>query len=263
MPAKRAYNKTKRKIYKKYGGKKKSVSAVSTIQAVVRRALAKNIETKNAVLSTSDYQQIGHNSFISLENGTLLAMTQGVQDNQTSSSQVRIGDQINLKGISIRMMLEMNERYADVSYRILCVRFAKGDTPTATTLFNGLSGNKMLDTIDRERYTILYEKWGKITARNPSLYSGAVGTGTGVFYSDTAAANYGSRATKIIKMWLPASKFSGKYGVVQYENGAGQVKTYDYSILVYAYSNYSTSSALGFNVLAVNDYVKQIYFKDA
>ena len=66
-------------------------------------------------------------------------MTQGVQDNQLSTSQVRIGDQINLKGISIRMMLELNERYSDVSYRILCVKFAKGDTPTASTLFHGLS----------------------------------------------------------------------------------------------------------------------------
>ncbi len=50
--------------------------------------------------------------------------------------------------------------------------------------------------------------------------------------------------------------------MIQYENNAGQVKTYDYSILIYAYSNYNTSAALGYNVLAVNDYVKQIYFKD-
>jgi len=263
---KRPYNNAKRKVAKKYKTTvKKATVATRTIQAVVRRALSANIETKQACLSTSDYQQIGHNSFIALEAGTLLGMTQGVQDNQTSTSQVRLGDQINLRGISIRMMLELNERYSDVSYRILCVRFAKGDTPTASTLWHGLSGNKMLDTIDRERYTILYEKWGKIKA--PPLSVGdapsQAGTSTGIYVGATASANYLSRATKIVKMWLPASKFAGKYGIVQYENNSGQVKTYDYSILIYAYANYNTSQLLGYNCLAVNDYVKQIYFKDA
>jgi len=262
MPA-RKYNNAKRKVAKKYKTTvKKATAATKTIQAVVRRALAANIETKQACLSTSDYQQIGHNSFIALEAGTLLGMTQGVQDNQISTTQVRIGDQINLKGISIRMMLELNERYSDVSYRILCVRFAKGDTPTASTLWHGLSGNKMLDTIDRERYTILFEKWGKIRAAPLSMGVGAEsdGTSTGI-YKNGNTQNQASRATKIVKMWLPASKFAAKYGIIQYENNTGQVKTYDYSILIYAYANYNTSSALGYNVLAVNDYVKQIYFK--
>lgn len=267
MPYKRNYNNSKRKVAKKYKTTvKKATVAAKTIQAAVRRAINANIETKQACLSTSDYQQIGHNSFIAIEAGTLLGMTQGVSDNQVSISQVRIGDQINLKGISIRMMLELNNRFSDVSYRILCVRFAKGDTPTASTLFHGLSGNKMLDTIDRERYTVLYEKWGKITARNVNMGNGGevVATGMGNYYGGSnPQANYQSRATKIVKLWLPASKFAGKYGIVQYENNSGQVKTYDYSLLIYAYSNYDTSSALGYNVLAVNDYVKQIYFKDA
>ncbi len=67
----------------------------------------------------------------------------------------------------------------------------------------------MLDTIDRERYTILYEKWGKIKA--PSMSVGdaptQAGTSTGIYVGATLPANYQSRATKIVKMWLPASKF--------------------------------------------------------
>ena len=39
--------------------------------------------------------------------------------------------------------------------KIVIVRAAKGDTPTVTTLWNGASDNKMLDTIDRERYSVL------------------------------------------------------------------------------------------------------------
>lgn len=267
MPFKRPYNKTRRKTYKKYGGKAKVLPAVRTIQAVVRRALAKNIETKNAVISTTDYQQIGHNNFIALEAGTLLGMTQGVQDNNITTSQVRIGDEINLKGVSIRMMLELNERYSDVNYRILVIKSAKGDVPTKATLYNGLSGNKMLDTIDRERYSVLYEKWGKI--KNDTMSGGAGATQDSSVAEPSTGIYKGfniytfSRVTKMIKFWLPASKFTGKSGQIKYENNSSQVKFFDYHVLIYAYSNYTTSELLGYNVLAVNDYVKQIYFKDA
>lgn len=266
MPPKRRYNNARRKTAKKYGVKAKVANAsASKIQAVVRRMLNKQIETKNAVLSSSDYQQISHNNFIALESGSLLGMTQGVQDNNVSNSQVRIGDEITLKGVAIRMMLELNERYSDVSYRILCVKHAKGDTPTKATLFNGLSGNKMLDTIDRERYSILYEKWGKI--KNDTM-SGGAGASQDSSIAEPSTGIYKgfniytfSRVTKIVKFWLPAKKLQQK--VVKYENNSGQVKFFDYSILIYAYSNFTTSEVLGYNVLAVNDYVKQIYFQDA
>jgi hypothetical protein len=54
-------------------------------------------------------------------------------------------------------MLEINERYSDVSYRLMLVKSTRGDTPTLATLYNGLSGNKMLDTKYKERYSILYQ----------------------------------------------------------------------------------------------------------
>lgn len=38
-------------------------------------------------------------------------------------------------------------------YRILVVKCAKGDTPTSSTIWTGTSGNKMIDTINSERYT--------------------------------------------------------------------------------------------------------------
>lgn len=268
MPVKRRYNNARRKTAKKYGVKAKVANAsASKIQAVVRRILNKQIETKNAVLSTSDYQQIAHNNFIALESGSLLAMTQGVQDNNISSSQVRVGDEITLKGVAIRLQLELNERYSHVSYRILVVKHAKGDTPTKATLFNGLSGNKMLDTIDRERYSIMYEKWGTIKndtqggGRSAQEDASATLPATGLYANGTAWSSLFSRVTKIVKIWLPAKKL--QQNIVKYENGSGQVKFFDYSFLVYAYSNYSTSELLGYNVLAVNDYVKQIYFQDA
>lgn len=84
------------------------------------------------------------------------------------------------------------------------------------------------------------------------------GVGSGTNDADTSAVQ--SRATKIVKLWIPGVKF-GKNGVFQYENGGTQGKFFTYQIVVYAYSNYTTLQDT-FYVGRVNDYIKQIYFKD-
>ena len=61
---------------------------------------------------------------------------------------------------------------------------------------------------------------------------------------------------------IPGAKF-GKGGVVQYENGSPQTKFFDYHLLFFAYSNYSTASALGFNVARINDAFAKMRYKDA
>jgi hypothetical protein len=46
----------------------------------------------------------------------------------------RIGDKTNLRGISLKMMIELNERFSDVTYRLILVCSSKGDTPTRVSL---------------------------------------------------------------------------------------------------------------------------------
>ncbi len=53
---------------------------------------------------------------------------------------------------------------------------------------------------------------------------------------------------------------SSKSGVIQYEDSASQVKFYDYRVLLYAYSNYTTMQDI-FNVGQINDYVNLIVFR--
>lgn len=267
MPPKRSYNKTTRKTYRKYGGKAKVKPAMTTLQAAVKRAVAqsinKNIETKQSCYSNTDGQEILHNNFITLNN-TLLYTSQGVTAPDTLSTNNRIGDKINLKGVSIKFMAELNERYSDVTFRCLVVRCARGDTPTRATLFNGLSGNKMLDTINRERYSILHDKWFKIKAPNNGALGalGAGGIGSGINASGTGVDQIPlSRATKIIKIWISGTKFN-KSGIITYEDGGNAVKFFDYHVLLYAYSNYSTDQDL-YYVGRLNDVITQMYYKDA
>jgi hypothetical protein len=238
--------------------KRKDHYAASKIQAVVRRALAKNIETKSGLQTSSDGIEILHNNFVVM-NSTPLATTQGDMDVDSGLGQ-RIGDKINLKGVSIRFMTELNERYSDVSFRFLFVKAAKGDVPTRASLYNAVSGNKMLDTLNRERYTILKDHWFKIRAANQGTDAGFTSAGSGTY--DAPSGNQTlSRATKITKIWIPGNKIV-KGGVLQYEDNATQLKFFDYYCLLFAYSNYSTNQDL-WNVGRLNDSVIQMYFKDA
>lgn len=268
------YKKSMKKTYKKYGNYKKYNSTSRTLQTLARRAVSKYInkhaETKVSNQSPTDGQEIFHNNFITLSS-TLLATSQGVEDPVIGTSNNRIGDEITLRGLSIRTMLEINERYSDVTFRIFVVKSAKGDTPTRATLFNGLSGNKMLDTINKERYTILASKIIKLK-QAPQTVTSTTGTTSEVsLLGNNAGIEYPanadwratlSRATKIVKMWIPGYKLANsKNSIMRYEHQSTQPKFYDYHLLCYAYSNYTTAQDVWY-VARMNDTVIQLYFKD-
>jgi hypothetical protein len=111
----------------------------------------------------------------------------------------------------------------------------------------------MLDTINYERYSILYQKWFKITAKNKGTLQGEQGTQSGYYGVGNSSANQGdvlSRATRIIKITLPFKKFVCS-GVVVYENGSSQPKFFDYQVLLYAYSNWSTVPVMPLGIMLV------------
>jgi len=236
------------------------------VKQMINRAIKANnnqmIETKQSNTTSPDGVQIKHNDFVTLTS-KVLKTTEGVQDPTIFNSLNRIGDKINVKGVKIKLMAELNERYSDVTFRLLLVRCARGDTPTRATLFNGLSGNKMLDTINKERYTVLFQKYFKIRAPNQST-TGAIdvggGAGSGFNYANDGDTRL-SRATKMISAWIPGKKFS-RTGVITYNNATEDPKFFDYHVLLYAYSNYSTLQDI-WEIGRVNDYIQTLYFKDA
>jgi hypothetical protein len=237
--------------------KRPGKSMQGKIQNVVNEAFARHIETKASVQSSTDGQQILHNNFIT-RTANILSTSQGTSDNATNSSLNRVGDEVHVKGVSIKMMLELNERYSMCTFRVFVVKAAKGDAPTKSTLFTGLSGNKMIDTINNERYTVVASKTCVIRQASTAIDPQGVQTIGSGFAIGTSSV---SRATKIIKMWIPGKKF-GRNGKVRYESGSTQVKFFDYHLLVYAYTNYDTAETV-FNVGRVNDEVIQMFYKDA
>jgi len=236
------------------GRKRKRGSSIGELARKVRR-ITKTIETKSGVRTINDGVEFQHNNLYTISS-TFLGTTAGITDNENNVG-TRIGDKITLVGVSFTMMLELNERYTDVTFRLLVVRSAKGDTPTTSTLWQGASGNKMLDTFNNERFSMLHSKYVKITARNqgntPNLIQ-EIGSGFQV------GTNTVSRATRIVKFFVPGRKFT-RNGILQYEGGTTQPKFFDYHFIIYAYSNFSTVET--FNVGRLNDCFIKIHYKDA
>jgi len=248
------------KLKKKYG--RKATKSATVLQSAIRRAITANnnkmLETKKSISSNSDGTELGHNGIL-VRSSSLLATTQGLTDPQTSAIQNRIGDRITLSGLSVKCMFELNERYSMATFRIFIVKSAKGDTPTSSTLWNGISANKMIDTFNKERFTILASKRFTIKQSSTGMDADGIQTIGGGFAEGIPTI---SRATKIVGLWVPANKLiRGK--TLTYENASNQPKFYDYHLIYYAYSNYSTSPTLGFNVGRINDEVIQLYYKDA
>lgn len=238
------------------------------MKQMINRAIRANnnqmIETKQSNTTHTDGTEIFHNNFVLLSN-TLLKTTQGTGDPINTPLANRIGDKINVRGVKLKMMVELNERYSDVTFRLFVVRSARDDVPTRDTLFTGLSGNKMLDTIQHERYTILFQKYFKIKAPNTGTIgvAGAGGEGSGVNFTNDGSLirSVLSRASKIVSVWIPGKAFA-RNGVITYNNAMDKPKFFDYHVCLYAYSNYSTLQDI-YYVGRVNDYVQTMYFKDA
>lgn len=255
--------------------KSKRDALVKKMRQIAKSTINKTVETKQYTSTVTDGIQIFHNNFQTITS-TPLFTTNGTLDGDViGTNSVRIGDEVIARGFSLKMMVELNERYSDVTFRLMMIKCAKGDTPTRTTLFRGNSGNKMIDDINRERYTIVAQKFFKMKAPNMTVVDSSGATAeidaappfepSGIYVAENSAQrNYNSlsRATKIVKLWVPAKRFAGRNGRLVYENASAQPKFFDYHVVLYAYSNYSTMQDEWY-VARINDVVHKFYFKDA
>ena len=274
MAVKRRRTAAKRKIFR--GKKRKTTykTQMAVAKKVVQQVIARNIETKSSnhnVVTTN----VVHNRLTMIDSG-LFNTSQGDSDNDMGSTLNRTGDEVNLRGLSIRFLLEMHQSFSDVTYRVMVIKAAKGDTPNLSTLFVGLSTCKILDQINNERFSVVYSKTYKQTARNPGVgdqqqftFNQVTGAGltTGNFLGG-ATGNFApaplGRAVKVCKIWIPGAKLF-RNGLVRYENATTQTKFFGYHLIMYAYVNSETDSSESGAVIAaqIKHYICQMYYKDA
>jgi len=225
--------------------------------------MGRTIETKESQerACSTGMQSISHNNVLVVQNQARFAAlnpftcSNGTGDAMDANNGTRIGDQITLKGLSVKMMLENPVDRSNVYYRIMLIKCAKGDTIDRTTPFKNDSANKLMDVINTERFTIIAQKIVNLKTSN------AVGVSVGLTGIPAAATNAGI-ATKLVTMWISGSKF-GKNGNVQYENlSAAQVKFYDYRFVMLCYDWNGTPQDIN-AVGKLNDLIAKMYFKDA
>ena len=246
------------KAKKTFSKKRKVAGSFASLSRKVSK-LTRTIETKSSVQPYSDGVELNHNRIV-LYSSSMLATVNGTMDVENTIGN-RIGDKITLMRLQVKGMIELNERYSDVGVKIMIIKSAKGDVLTDANLWQGASANKLLDTFNTERFTILKSQFIKMRSPNISIQPVGVQTiGSGFTQGGTEQRQ--SRATRMFNISIPGSKF-GRNGVLQYENGSQQPKFFDYHLLFFAYSNFSTSDTLGFNVARVNDAFTKLHYKDA
>ena len=113
------------------------------MKKIVVQAIARNIETKSSNHNVSTLN-ILHQVLAIVDNG-ILSTSHGTSDSMSTSGLNRLGDEVALKGVSIKFVMELPVYMSDVTYRVMLIKSAKGDFPNTTTLFAGLSSCKLID----------------------------------------------------------------------------------------------------------------------
>lgn len=220
--------------------------------------LERTVETKEGVTTFGSTNiPLPHNNIVILKTD-VLASSQGTADNMNGYPQ-RIGDMISLKGIKIRLFIQNQAERPRVHYRFMLVKAAKGDAPTRDTLFKGITGNKMIDQYNTERFTMLAQKVVNVTAVGNGAWTTV--NLSGVPRTENGSTNIGGVGTKIVDMWIPGAKVR-KNCQIQYENNGSQPKFHSYYLVAMAYDWFGTPQDVN-NVGAVSEGFSKIYFKDA
>jgi len=246
---------------------RRSYKKRKTLSKQVGRIL-KTIETKEGQWKSDVNRAMAHNNVSVITapgmGGSFMNVfhiNQGVTDNDMSNGNGnRLGDEITVQSVKYHAFIENALSRPKVYYRFMLVKCAKGDLPTRATLFKNNADNKMIDEINTERYTVIYQKIFNVSASNSAP------SGPGVFPPSgsgepTGTANAPGIATRIMKVVIPGRKF-GRGGVIRYENGTNQVKFFDYVPLFVVYDWYGTPQDIN-NVGRINELYAKIRFKDA
>jgi len=239
------YNRTgiRKTAYKvaRYGGLRKSVTN-----------LYKMIETKESQFSLVN-QQVAHNNvYIWTQNP--LETNNGIGDPMAGMGS-RIGDQVTLKGLAASFFVEGSLQRSKVHFRIMLLKGARGASFTRADIFKGMSGNKMIDQLNTEKYTVIAQRRFNVSPPNNAPLSLSVVTGV------PATEGPGITGNKIVNFWIPGRKF-GRDGIIRYENIAGSLKFFDYRWVILAYDWYGTPQDTN-NVGYINEAWSKMYFKDA
>ncbi|AXH77216.1 MAG: putative capsid protein [Cressdnaviricota sp.] len=256
MPYKRKY------VKKPY---KKKISLSKKIDNVLKR----KCETQLSINNVSANLQYGHNETRAPILNDLLQTVQGT-GNQVSQVGNRVGDHIQMKGLSIRMLLEKNTNIGLLRVRIMVIKTRRGYFTPGTNLIpttdiyrqaSGSSTPTIMDYTKKRVITVLYSKWITIKETNAISTAGVESAQPvgGVFTPFTAGLST-SKNSYYLNTYLTAKQLGLRSGNITYEPGSTNVKDFDYSIVLVPYVSYDYVT--GTTCMRVNDCITTMYYID-
>lgn len=243
-----AYKKGVKRVFKKKSYVKKRgvrrVSRKSSLISLIKKVSLKNVETKSTH-TIHENVNINHNTGYIYTN--LLKTSQGITDTDTGTSAYanRIGDELLARGISIKLWIANKLDRPNVMYRIGVFKYQAASVPTLSQIFTGANGNRMMDNLDKEFITVVYQKI-------INLQTGVSGT---LPIGSDATKWAQKEAHKYLKLWIPL-----KNKKILYNNSGSVPKFIDYGFFIVPYDSYGTLTT---DTIASFAYEQQFYFKDA
>jgi len=151
----------KRKGAKRWSKKKttKTTSNTKRIRKIARQVVLRNSEPKHKNASVGKVE-LFHNNLTGIAhiNAPLATyMPQlGSQDN------MRIGDRIIVRNFEVRCLFGQKRDRPNITFRMICTAQRPGTGPLSyNLLFETSTNNGMLDKVNTDRCTVLWQKWIK------------------------------------------------------------------------------------------------------
>lgn len=228
----------KKKAYKKKAYKKRNYSSRKKLVKLIKSISLRNSETK-CVHKSEENIQLNHNSGYQIQQ--LLYTQQGITDTGAGTAVYsnRLGDEVIARGISIKMWVATKLDRPNVQFRFVVYKYQSATFPNLASCFKGMSANRLLDDLDTEDKTIVYQKLFYIEKG---------------FSGNANVATAGREAHKLFKCWIPLKNKKITY------NDAGTVpKFHNYGFFIVPYDSFGT---LGTDIIASFSYNYKFYFKD-
>jgi len=204
----------------------------SNLQKVVSKMIMRKVEPKHKNFDhgkTESYHNLINTVHL---NKDACMPSQGTQDQQ------RVGDRINVGAFMVRMLCGQKADRPNITWKFWVVRIPRSESVGYSSLFENLSGNAMLDPINKDYCKVLK------TLTINSKYS--VGSQNSTTYSD--------EYTFPVKLYIPYKKLI-KFN----SNASTDHNDHDIYLVWHTFDAFGTLTT---DNIAYGDITSTIYYKD-
>ncbi|MBA7548956.1 hypothetical protein ES705_41424 [subsurface metagenome] len=255
---------SRRKVTKKRNNGKRPVSR-QQVAKICKNVLLKtsepktHIQTTYSLLNPTGYENLYHNQSHMVGGwANLMRTIPGLENTngKTTGGVIpapfeagsRIGESINIKGLSIKMLFQLPVDRSSVILRIFVLKgqdyHISASFPIIWKQDAGLTNNVIMDAVDTAQQKIVAAK--TITLNHPPTMT----------HSSHA---HSTTTERLVKMWIPFKNMKYTYSSVGGTEHHGDGKSQDYCLSIAAYDR---SGALITDVVAKVFATSTLYFRD-